>query len=145
MLGSMSEHAEQRRAGSVLPAVLIALSAIALLGLAGYESAQFGNAAARASVAAGAALHAADSGLQMYSRGIGPVLGGQALVAAPGRGSAYAERLLQMTDSTLIVRVSVEGESPVVGLPSGRRLLSRLYRIDGANRSAVPGSWRERI
>lgn len=142
---SMRHSSKNERAGSVLPAVVVGLAAIGLLALAGLQSASFGSRAARASVAAGAALHAADSGLESYGRGAAPVLGVQAIVAPPGRATVTAEALVRLNDSSYVVLVRSEGRSPSSGAAAGRRSLVRLFRVEGTTRTPIGGSWKERI
>lgn len=142
---SMRKSARANHAGSVLPAIVVGLAAIGLLAVAGFQSASFGRAAARAAMAAGAALHAADSGLEFYGAGGGPAVGAQGILAPPGRGDLVAERLVRLNDSSFVVLLRSEGTSPATGPSVGRRSLSRLFRVEGSTRTAVQGSWRERI
>lgn len=132
-------------AGSAIAAVLVGLVAIGLLAVAGFQSASFGRAASRAAVAAGAALHAADSGFDLYAEGIGPTLGTQAILAPPGLGTVVAERLVRLNDSTIVVLVRSDGMSPPSGAAVGRRSLTRLFRVDASSRTVVRGTWRERM
>ena len=134
------------RAGSVLPLVLVGLAAVGLLALAGYDSARFALSAARSQVAATHALHAADSGLELYVRGVGPAEGPLTIDAPPGRAVVTITGLAQLADSSRIVAVVSEGRARRgAARPVTRRLFLLVRIYDGGLRHRVPGSWRERF
>lgn len=132
--------------GSVLPLVLIGLATLALLALSAYEATRFALTAARTQASAAAALHAADSGLELYLRGGGPASGTMVVEAAPGRATVSAVPLTRLADSSRIVQVVSEGRAPIgVARPVVRRL-ALLARLDSSGaRHFVRGSWRERL
>ncbi len=144
-----SERVERLRrdaSGSVLPLVLIGLATLALLALAAYETTRFALAAARSQAAAAVALHAADSGLELYLRGGGPAEGPMGVEARPGRATITVRPLTRLADSSRIVQVISEGRAPIgIARPVVRRL-GVLVRLDSSGvRHPVPGSWRERL
>lgn len=142
----IAERPLRDAAGSVLPLVLIGLATLALLALAAYETTRFALAAARSQAAAAAALHAADSGLELYLRGSGPEDGPLTLEAPPGRATVSVLPFTRMADSSRIVRVTSEGRAPAGAARPVVRQLQLLARIDsGGIRHPVPGSWRERL
>ena len=132
--------------GSAVPLVVVGLSIIGLLALAGIEAARFARSAARTQADAVAALHAADSGLDLYTAGAGPAAGPFSVVAEPGRADVVVLPLLQLPDSSLLVALRAEGRAPAgSSRPVIRRLgLLALLRPDGT-RVRVSGSWRERL
>lgn len=132
--------------GSVLPLVLVGLATVWLLALAGFDAARFGLSAARNQVAATAALHAADSGLDLYIHGAGPPQGPLAIDAPPGRAVVTVVPLVLLPDSSRVVDVLSDGRAPQGALRPVVRRLAVLVRIDAAGiRHRVRGSWRERF
>lgn len=133
-------------AGSVLPLVLVALVAIGVLALAGYETARFALQAARAQVAATAALHAADSGLDLYLRGVGPPAGPVEVEAPPGVARVTVVELAPLGDTARLVEVVAEGSARRGAGPPLTRRLRLLAVVDSAGgRRRVAGSWREQF
>lgn len=130
--------------GSVLPLVLLGMAGLALLALAGWDTSRFALRAARTQVAATAALHAAESGLDLYVGGTGPVEGPLALDAPPGRAEVTVVELLRLADASRVLSLTAEGSAPRgVPRPVVRRV-GLLVRVDTTGaRSPVPGSWRE--
>lgn len=136
---------EQTR-GSVLPMVIIVLTILMMLGAAGFEAARFGAAAANGQLAAAAAFHAADTGLETYVAGTGPVAGSFRLQASWGEAQVTAQPLILLADSSWIVRVESRGTAPSMSMPIGRRHLEELVRIPSSGpRQRVDGSWTERM
>jgi hypothetical protein len=126
--------------------VLVGLAALGLLALAGYDSARFALSAARNQVAATAALHAADSGLDLYVRGVGPPEGPLAVEASPGSAVVSVVGLVALADSSRVVAVTSEGRARNSIAPPVIRRLVLLVRIDSTGqRHPVRGSWRERF
>ena len=132
--------------GVVLPLVLVGLAAVGLLALAGHDAARFGLSAARSQAAAAAALHAADSGLDLFLAGADPVDGPIAVDAPPAGAVVTVRQIVRLADSSRIVAVSSEGRARRGPAHEVTRRLCLLARIDtiGA-RNRVPGSWRERL
>lgn len=132
--------------GFVLPLVLVGFITILMLALAGYDAARFGLAAARNQAAATAALHAADSGLELYLRGTGSAVGPLRVVAPPGSAEVTVTPLVSVGESDVLVRVVSEGRAPEGTARPVIRRTALLARIDEAGlRHRVPGSWRERF
>lgn len=132
--------------GSVLPLVLIGLTALALLCLSAYEAARFALAAARTQASAAAALHAADSGLEIYLRGGGPPNGPLIIEAPPGRATVSVVPFTRLPDSSRVVEVISVGRAPAGASRPVVRRLGVLARLDSiGSRQAVPGSRRERL
>lgn len=130
--------------GSVLPVVLVGLAALGLLALAAYDAARFARAAARNQVATTAALHAADSGLDLYVEGVGPPEGPLDVDAAPGSAIMSVVGLARLADSSIVVAVTSEGRARHGIGPTVIRRLRLVVRIDSAGkRQRVRGSWRE--
>lgn len=136
----------QQTRGSVLPIALIVLIIIMMLGAAAFEAARFGAAAANGQLAAAAAFHAADTGLESYVAGTGPVAGDFRLHASWGEAHVIAEPLIRLADSSWIVRVKSRGAAPSDSMPVGRRHLEILVRIPSSGpRLRVNGSWTEQM
>ena len=132
--------------GSVLPLVLVGLAVLALLCLAGYEAARFALAAARTQATAAAAMHAADSGLEIYLLGGGPAEGPLVVDAPPGQATVSVVPLTRLADSSRIVEVVSVGRAPTGASRPVVRRLAVLARIDSIGaRHAVPGSRREGV
>lgn len=132
--------------GAVLPLVLVGLMAVGMLALAGYDAARFAVSAARHQVAATAALHAADSGLDLYLAGVGPSTGPLAVEAPPARALVSVVELVELEDASRIVAVISEGRMRTGLAPPVVRRTSLLARIPVAGqRQRVRGSWRERF
>ena len=132
--------------GSILPLVLVGLAVLALLCLSAYEAARFALTAARARVAAAAALHAADSGLELYLHGAGPADGPFTIEASPGRATVTVVPLTRLADSSRIVEVVSVGRAPTGAPRPVVRRLGVLARLDSIGaRHPVPGSRRERL
>lgn len=132
--------------GSVLPLVLVGLTALALLALAGFDAARFGRRAARAQADAAIALHAADSALELYLRGVGPAAGPLDVEAAPGAATLAVVQLVRLPDASSIRSVTAEGRAPAAAPRPVTRRLGLLVRIDTAGaRHRVEGSWGERF
>jgi hypothetical protein len=141
----MNDSARDVR-GSVLPLVLVGLTALAMLALAGFDAARFARRAARAQSDAAVALHAADSGLDLYIRGIGPMTGQLEIEAAPGEATLSAIELVRLPDASSIVSVTAEGRAPAGAPRPVTRRLGVLVRVDAAGaRRRVRGSWGERF
>lgn len=132
--------------GSVLPLVLVGLTALALLALAAFDAARFGRRAARVQVDAAAALHAADSALELYLRGVGPAAGPLEVTAEPGAATLTVVPLVYLEDGSRLVSVTAAGRAPSdAGRPVTRRL-ELLARLDASGaRERVAGSWAERF
>ncbi|HSM07990.1 MAG TPA: hypothetical protein VLA33_03105 [Gemmatimonadota bacterium] len=132
--------------GAVLPLVLVGLMAAGILALAGYDAARFAVSAARHQAAATAALHAADSGLDLFLAGVGPSTGPLAVDAPPASAVVSVVGLVELEDASRIVAVISEGRMRAGLAPPVVRQTSLLARIavDG-QRSRVRGSWRERF
>lgn len=130
----------------MLPLVLVGLMAAGMLALAGYDAARFAVSAARHQTAATAALHAADSGLDLFLAGGGPSAGPLVVDAPPATALVSVVGLVELADSSRIVAVISEGRMRVGLAPPVLRRTSRLARIgaDG-RRHEVRGSWRERF
>jgi hypothetical protein len=136
---------EQTR-GSVLPIALIVLTVMTMLGAAAFEAARFGAAAASGQMAAAAAFHAADTGIETYVSGTGPVVGSFRLKASWGEARVTSRRLMLLADSSWIVHVQSEGAAPSDSMPVGRRHLEVLVSIPlSGPRQRVGGSWTERM
>ena len=136
----------ERTRGSVLPVALIVLTVMTMLGAAAFEAARFGAAAANGQMAAAAAFHAADTGLETYVAGTGPLAGSFRLKASWGEAQVTARPLIQLSDSSWIVRVESRGAAPSDSMPVGRRHLEELVRIPlSGPRQRVGGSWTERM
>lgn len=141
--GSIRRRAEQ---GAVLPLVLVGLAAAGLLAVAGYDSARFALAASRHQVASTTALHAAESGLELFVAGIGPSDGPLPVDASPANAVVSVVGLVDLEDGSRIVAVLSEGRMRTGLAPPVIRRTSLLVRIDGAGlRHKVRGSWRERF
>lgn len=135
-----SEH------GSVLPLVLVGLAAAGMLAVAGYDSARFALSAARHQAAATVALHAADSGLDLFVAGVGPPEGPLAVEASPGSAAVSVVGLVGLEDASRIVEVVSEGRMRMGPGPPVTRRLGLLVRIDDTGqRHRIGGSWRERF
>lgn len=141
-----AERIRRDAAGSVMPLVLVGLATLAFLALAAYEATRFALGAARNQADAAAALHAADSGLDLYLGGAGPPDGPVVVDAPPGRATLSVLLLTRLPDSSRIVHVVSEGRAPAgVARPVVRRL-QMLVRLDSTgDRHFVAGSWRERL
>lgn len=138
----MCRRSEQ---GSVLPLVLVGLAAAAMLAVAGYDSARFALSAARHQAAATVALHAADSGLDLFVAGVG-LSEGLAVDAPPGSAVVSVVGLVDLEDASRLVEVVSEGRMRTGAGPPVVRRLVLLVRIDDAGqRHRVHGSWRERF
>ena len=132
--------------GSILPLVVVGLAVLALLSLSAYEAARFALDAARAQVAAAAALHAADSGLELYLRGGGPAEGPIVVDAPPGQATLSVVPFTRLADSSRIVEVVSVGRAPAGSSRPVVRRLAVLARIDSiGSRHALPGSRHERV
>lgn len=132
--------------GAVLPLVLVGLMAAGMLALAGYDTARFAVSAARHQAAATTALHAADSGLDLFLAGAGPAAGPLVVDAAPASALVSVVGLVELDDASRIVAVISEGRMRVGLAPPVVRTASLLAHIDVAGqRHGVPGSWRERF
>lgn len=132
--------------GFVLPLVLLGLVTILMLALAGYDAARFGLAAARNQAAATAALHAADSGLELYLQGAGPAAGPLPIAAPPGSAVVRVTPLVSLGDSDVLIHVVSEGRAPEGTERPVVRRTAVVARIDDAGlRHRVHGSWRERF
>lgn len=130
--------------GSVLPLVLVGLVAAGLLAVAGYDSARFALSAARHQAAATVALHAADSGIDLFVAGVGPPDGPLSIDASPASAVVSVVGLADLEDGSRIVTVASEGRAGVGPGPPLTRRVALLVRIDDAGqRHPVPGSWRE--
>ena len=130
--------------GSSLPVAIVLLTLLATMGAAIVEASRFGNLAARGHVATAAALHLADTGLDSYERGTGSPFGSTRLGSSMGEATITANRLLRLTDSTVIVLVESLGTSPPGGTPIGRRTLRVLLQVDQeGNRQVISGSLME--
>jgi len=139
----MCRRSEQ---GSVLPLVLVGLAAAAMLAVAGYDSARFALSAARHQAAATVALHAADSGLDLFVAGVGLSEGPLAVDAPPGSAVVSVVGLVDLEDASRLVEVVSEGRMRTGAGPPVVRRLVLLVRIDDAGqRHRVHGSWRERF
>lgn len=140
---SIGGRAEQ---GAVLPLVLVGLMAAGMLALAGYDAARFAVAAARHQAAATAALHAADSGLDLFLAGAGSGAGPLNVDAPPATARVSVVGLVELEDASWIVAVISEGRMRAGLAPPVVRRTSVLARIDVAGeRYRVRGSWRERF
>jgi Tfp pilus assembly protein PilX len=129
----------------VLPAVLAALVALTLLGLAAFQSARLDSLAARSFVASIRAFYAAEAGLVLLESGRPD---GADSIAIPGTRIEMArERVLTLPDGVRLVRLVSEAQvsGRAVGI-EGRRRVSRLELVPpvGAGHR-VAGSWRETI
>ncbi len=132
--------------GAVLPLVLVGLMAAGMLALAGYDTARFAVSAARHQSAATAALHAADSGLDLFLAGVGPSEGPLAVDAPPASARVSVVGLVELEDASRIVAVISEGRMRAGLAPPVVRRASLIARIEvGGQRLGVPGSWRERF
>ncbi|MFW6089584.1 MAG: hypothetical protein ACODAB_07515 [Gemmatimonadota bacterium] len=132
--------------GAVLPFVLVGLMAAGLLALAGHDAARFALSAARHQTAATAALHAADSGLDLYLGGVGESAGPLAIDASPATAVVSVTELVRLNDASRIVAVVSEGRMRAGLAPPVARRTSVLARVDAdGGRHRVPGSWRERF
>lgn len=141
--GSIARHPEH---GAVLPLVLVGLMAAGMLALAGYDAARFAVSAARHQAAATAALHAADSGLDLFLAGVGPSAGPLAVAAPPASALVSVVGLVELEDTSRIVTVISEGRMRAGLAPPVIRRTSLLARIDvDGQRHPVRGSWRERF
>ena len=132
--------------GSSLPVAIVLLTLLATAGAAIVEVSRFGNLAARGHVAAAAALHLADTGLDSYRRGTGELLGSTRIGSSMGEATVTSRRLVQLADSTVIVIVESHGTSPPGATPIGRRTLRALMQVypDG-NRQVISGSLMEEL
>ena len=136
---------EQMR-GSALPIAVITLTLMMLLGAAAFQAARFGVASANGQLASAAALHIADTGLETYVAGTGPLSGSFRLEASWGETAVIVQPLILLADSSWIVRVESQGTAPPSGTPIGRRHLEQLVRIPlSGPRQRVSGSWTERM
>lgn len=141
--GSIARRPER---GAVLPLVLVGLMAAAMLALAGYDAARFAVSAARYQAAATAALHAADSGLDLFMAGVGPSAGPLAVDAPPASALVSVVGLVELDDAGRIVAVISEGRMRAGLAPPVVRRAAVLARIDvDGQRHGVSGSWRERF
>ena len=132
--------------GSILPIALIVLTVMMMLGAAAFEAARFGVAAANGQMAAAAAFHAADTGIETYLAGTGPVAGTFQIRASLGEAQVTARPLILMADSSWIVQVESRGTAPSDSMPVGRRDLKSLVSIPlSGPRQRVSGSWAERM
>lgn len=132
--------------GSVLPIALITLTVMTILGAAAFEAARFAGAAANAQLAAAAALHVADTGLETYAAGTGPFSGSFRLEASWGETQVTAEPLIRLADSSWIVRVASRGAAPSASRPVGRRHVEQLViTLSSGPRRRVSGSWTEHM
>ncbi len=139
-IGRRPEH------GAVLPLVLVGLMAAGMLALAGYDTARFAVSAARHQAAATAALHAADSGLDLFLAGAGSSAGPLAVDAPPARALVSVVGLVELEDASRIVAVISEGRMRAGLAPPVVRRTSVLARVDDeGQRHRVRGSWRERF
>lgn len=133
-----------RDAGSTLPLVLVGLTALALLALAGFDSARFALQAARSQVWSTAALHAAESAVELYLAGAGPVDGPLEVEATPGRAALSVRTLVRLPDSTRIVALTAEGRAPSWSTRSAVRRVGVVAHLDPTGgRSRVSGSLAE--
>lgn len=141
--GSIGRGPEQ---GAVLPLVLVGLMAAGMLALAGYDAARFAVSAARHQAAATAALHAADSGLDLFLAGAGSSAGPLAVDASPASALVSVVGLVELEDASRIVAVISEGRMRAGLAPPVVRRTSVLARVDDdGQRHRVRGSWRERF
>jgi len=132
--------------GSALPIAVITMTLMMLLGAAAFQAARFGVAAAYGQLASAAALHIADTGLETYVAGTGPLSGNFRLEAAWGETAVIVQPLILLADSSWIVRVESQGTAPSSDKPVGRRHLEQLVRIPlSGPRQRVGGSWTERM
>ena len=137
---------QERSRGSVLLIALVVLTVVTILGAAAFEAARFGVAAAQGQLAAAAAFHAADTGLETYVAGTGPFAGSFRLEASWGEAQVTAQPLIHLADSSWIVRVESRGAAPSETSPIGRRHLEQLVRITvSGSRQRVGGSWIEQM
>lgn len=140
------KHMTADARGSVLPLVLVGLMALAALALAGFDAARFARRAARAQSDAAVALHAADSGLELYVRGAGPTTGPLEIEAAPGTATLSGIELVRLPDASSIVLVTAEGRAPAGAPRPVTRRLGLLVHVDASGaRRRVRGSWGERF
>lgn len=132
--------------GSVLPLVLVGVAALALLALAAFDAARFGRRAARVQADAAAALHAADSALELYLRGVGPAAGPLEITAEPGAATLTVVSLVHLPDGSVVAAVSAAGRAPDGAARPVTRRLEVLARLDPSGaRERVVGSWAERF
>ena len=132
--------------GSILPIALIVLTVMMMLGAAAFEAARFGVAAANGQMAAAAAFHAADTGIETYLAGTGPVAGSFRLKASWGEAEVTARPLIMLADSTWIVQVESRGTAPSDSMPVVRRHLKTLVGIlVSGPRQRVSASWSEQM
>ena len=132
--------------GAVLLLVVVGLMAAGMLALAGYDAARFAVSAARHQAAATAALHAADSGLDLFLAGAGPSAGPLAVDAPPASALVSVVGLVELEGGSRIVAVISAGRKRAGLAPPVLRRTSLLARIDvDGQRHGVPGSWRERF
>lgn len=130
----------------MLPLVLVGLAAAGLLAVAGYDSARFALSAARHQAAATVALHAADSGLDLFVAGAGSPDGPLAIDAPPARAVVSVVGLVHLEDGSRMVAVVSEGRAAAGPGPPVMRRVALLVRIDAAGqRHPARGSWRERF
>ncbi len=132
--------------GFILPIALIVLTVMMMLGAAAFEAARFGAAAANGQMAAAAAFHAADTGIESYIAGTGPVAGSFRLKASWGEAEVTARPLIMLADSSWIVQVESLGTAPSDSMPVGRRHLETLVGVPVSGpRQRVSGSWSEQM
>lgn len=132
--------------GSVLPLVLVGLTALAALALAGFDAARFARRAARAQSDAAVALHAADSALDLFLRGVGPAAGPLEIEATPGAATLTVVRLVRLPDASSIIAVTAVGRAPAAAPRPVTRRLGLLVRVDSTGaRWGVRGSWGEQL
>ncbi|MGD8497128.1 MAG: hypothetical protein PVF05_13215 [Gemmatimonadales bacterium] len=130
----------------MLPLVLVGLTALGLLALAAFDTARFGRRAARAQADAAAALHAADSALELYLRGVGPTAGPLEITAEPGAATLTVLSLVDLEDGSVLAAVSAAGRAPAGATRPVTRRLEILARLDPSGvRERVAGSWAERF
>lgn len=140
----MFETRRRDERGSVLALVVLAMGVLAVLSIAGYESARLGLMAARAQSAATVALFAADEGLESWLAGVGAGTGPMTLDVPPGRASVETSVLVVLDDGTRIVHVLSRGEAVPDAPGAPGRAIALVARIDPAGgRRPVPGTWRE--
>lgn len=132
------------RRGFILPFALIAMAVLAVLCLAGMESAGFGVRAARTQAAAAVALFAADEGLHAFVRSTEPPSETLRLEVPPARVRVTATPLVTLDDGSVVANVVAEAEAWPGTRRALRRALGIVVRVDSAGeRRRVAGSWRE--
>ena len=140
----MFERAGRGERGSVLAVVVLAMGILAVLSIAGYESARLALRASRAQSAATVSLFAAEEGLDSWLSAVGIGAEPVAVDVPPGRAIIETAVLTVLDDGVRIVHVVSRGQAFPGGPETLLRSTALVARVDTAGaRRPVPGSWHE--